>query len=150
MAHLWAEEQRLVLASFEFPAAFVLGTHLVETAIERALPIAIAIERPHQRLFAAALPQSAPANDAWIARKIATATHFEHSSFWVGAMLAASETTLGDHGLSERDHAAHGGAVPIRVRGAGVVAIAAVSGLPQAEDHALVVEALEWLAASSE
>jgi uncharacterized protein (UPF0303 family) len=38
--------------------------------------------------------------------------------------------------------AAHGGAAPIRVAGAGVVGVVTVSGLVQADDHALVVEAL--------
>jgi uncharacterized protein (UPF0303 family) len=31
----------------------------------------------------------------------------------------------------------------VRVRNVGVVAVVTVSGLPQAEDHALVVEAIE-------
>lgn len=39
--------------------------------------------------------------------------------------------------------AAHGGAFPVRLRGTGVVGVVAVSGLPQADDHALVVEGLE-------
>ena len=47
--------------------------------------------------------------------------------------------------LPEADFAASGGAVPIMVRGVGLVGTAAVSGLPDVEDHALVVSALESL-----
>jgi uncharacterized protein (UPF0303 family) len=46
-------------------------------------------------------------------------------------------------GLDPADYAAHGGAFPVRIRNVGVVAVVTVSGLPQAEDHALVVTALE-------
>jgi uncharacterized protein (UPF0303 family) len=46
-------------------------------------------------------------------------------------------------------YAAHGGAFPVNVRGVGVVGTVAVSGLPQLEDHALVVEVLaEFLGVS--
>jgi uncharacterized protein (UPF0303 family) len=41
--------------------------------------------------------------------------------------------------------AAHGGAFPVRLEAAGVVGVVTVSGLPQADDHALVVEAIERL-----
>ena len=40
-------------------------------------------------------------------------------------------------------HAAHGGAFPVRLPNAGVIGVVTVSGLPQADDHALVVEAIE-------
>src|SRR5579883_2636195 len=39
--------------------------------------------------------------------------------------------------------AAHGGAFPVLVAGVGLVGTVAVSGLPQLEDHLLVVEALQ-------
>jgi uncharacterized protein (UPF0303 family) len=44
--------------------------------------------------------------------------------------------------VSSMEFSAHGGCFPIRVRGVGIVACATVSGLPQEEDHALVVECL--------
>jgi uncharacterized protein (UPF0303 family) len=37
--------------------------------------------------------------------------------------------------------------VPIRVKGGGVVAVATVSGLPQVEDHKLVVRGIRALLA---
>jgi uncharacterized protein (UPF0303 family) len=48
-----------------------------------------------------------------------------------------------DARLPTSDFAAHGGAFPILVRGTGCVGTVAVSGLPELEDHRLVVETLE-------
>jgi uncharacterized protein (UPF0303 family) len=44
--------------------------------------------------------------------------------------------------LDEAEYGAHGGAFPVIVRGTGPVGTVTVSGLPQAEDHRFVVEAL--------
>jgi uncharacterized protein (UPF0303 family) len=49
--------------------------------------------------------------------------------------------------ISSFEFSPHGGAFPIRVKGVGIVAAATVSGLPQEDDHALVVEALRQLKA---
>ena len=47
--------------------------------------------------------------------------------------------------LPREDFAASGGGVPIFVSGVGVVGAATVSGLPDVEDHQLVVAAMRRL-----
>jgi uncharacterized protein (UPF0303 family) len=91
------------------------------------------------------MPGSAPLNDLWARRKGNTALLFQTASMLVGTRNRAKSETLARHGLDPADYADHGGAVPIRVTGAGVVAVATVSGLQQLEDHKLVIRALETL-----
>ncbi|MBL9055648.1 MAG: heme-degrading domain-containing protein [Rhodobacteraceae bacterium] len=139
---LKAEATELVLPAFDEAAALDLGARLVALARAGALPVVIDIRTPDRTLFHAALPGSAPLNDLWARRKSATALVYQQSSLLVGLMLRAKGDTLAQNGLDPADHADHGGAVPIRVAGTGVVAVATVSGLPSREDHALVVQAL--------
>ena len=84
----------------------------------------------------------------WAMRKSATALLFQQSSLRVGTRLRDKGDSVERQGLSEATHATAGGSFPIRVRGVGVVAAVTVSGLPQLDDHALVVRALEALLAS--
>lgn len=138
------QERRLVLNSFTYDDAWTLGNLLVDLAREREAPVAIDITRGGQQLFHAALPGSAPDNDAWIARKRRVVERYHASSYLVGSRFRAKGTTFEDASRLDPDtYAAHGGAFPISVRGAGVVGAVVVSGLPQIEDHKLVVTALE-------
>ena len=52
-------------------------------------------------------------------------------------------------GVEPRLFAPHGGSFPIRVRDVGVVGSVTVSGLPEADDHAFVVEMIEAFLAAS-
>ena len=141
---LQAQQRRLVFPQFTYEDAWALGSLLVELARERQAPVAIDIHRAGQQLFHAALPGSTPDNDAWIARKRRVVERYHVSSYLVGSRFRAKGTTFEDSSRLDPDvYAAHGGAFPITVRGAGVVGAVVVSGLPQIEDHALVVEALE-------
>jgi len=57
--------------------------------------------------------------------------------------LKQAETTLLDrYALASTDFSSHGGAFPVQVKEVGVIGSIAVSGLPQRDDHELVVEAL--------
>ncbi len=145
---LKAEADRLIFARFDEDTALELGIALVELAWADALPVVIDIRTPDRTLFHAALPGSSPDNDQWARRKSATALHFHKSSLQVGTELRSKERSLSYQGLSPTDFADHGGAVPIRVAGVGVVAAATVSGLPQLKDHALVVQAMDTLLAT--
>ncbi|NEB78493.1 heme-degrading domain-containing protein [Streptomyces sp. SID14478] len=144
IATLEEQERRLVLDAFTHDDAWRLGCLLVELARERQAPVAIDITRGGQQLFHAALPGSTPDNDAWIARKRRVVERYQSASYLVGSRFRAKGTTFEDSSRLDPDvYAAHGGAFPLCVRGAGVVGVVVVSGLPQIEDHALVVEALE-------
>ncbi|WP_103540409.1 heme-degrading domain-containing protein [Streptomyces sp. SM1] len=141
---LEAQERRLVFGRFTYEDAWALGSLLVEMARERQAPVAIDIHRSGQQLFHAALPGSAPDNDAWIARKRRVVERYGSASYLVGARHRAKGTTFEDSSRLDPDiYAAHGGSFPITVEGAGVVGAVTVSGLPQLEDHTMVVEALE-------
>lgn len=144
---LAAEEAELVLGRFDEEDAWKLGCLLVEEARRRKAPVAVDVRRPSQILFHAALPGAVPDNDEWIRRKSAVAFRFGKSSLSVGVILALAGKSIEEKSfVSPLEYSPHGGSVPIRVRNTGIVACATVSGLPQEEDHALVVACLRMLA----
>ena len=144
-AEVLSQEEELQFAAFDHDAAWALGQALVLVARGRELPVAIDIALSEQQVFHAALPGSSADNDAWVQRKNRVVRRFGHSSFYMGLVHgdAFAETFL----LDPREYAAHGGAFPLIVRGTGVVGTVTVSGLPQEDDHRLVVDVLrEFLA----
>ncbi|MEU0333145.1 heme-degrading domain-containing protein [Streptomyces sp. NPDC006193] len=144
LEELEAQERRLVFRRFTYDDAWALGSLLVELARERQAPVAVDIHRGGQQLFHAALPGSTPDNDAWITRKRRVVERYGASSYLVGARFRAKGTTFEESSRLDPDaYAAHGGSFPIHVEHAGVIGAVTVSGLPQLEDHRLVVEALE-------
>ncbi|MFE1228615.1 heme-degrading domain-containing protein [Streptomyces sp. NPDC058745] len=150
VAELEALEAGLTLSRFTYEDAWALGTLLVGLARERRAPVAIDIRRGAQQLFHCALPGSSADNDAWIDRKRRVVERYSESSYLVGARFRAKGTTFEQSSRLDPDrYAAHGGSCPVVVEGAGVIGSVTVSGLPQAEDHALVVEALGRLRASA-
>ncbi|MEU8816931.1 heme-degrading domain-containing protein [Actinoplanes sp. NPDC048796] len=141
IAGLEQQERELVFARFDNDDAWRLGSLLVATAKRRGLPVVVDIRRGTQQLFHAALPGSVADNDTWIDRKVRVVERYGASSYLVGRRLAAKGQQLdAGMGVEPALYAAHGGAFPIRITDVGVVGVVTVSGLPQADDHALVVE----------
>ena len=144
LEELEALERRLVFDRFDEDTAWRLGVTLRDAALAADLPVAISIRRNGQRLFHAALPGASADNDGWLARKCAVVDRYGQSSLRVGEQFRVDGGSFdSDARLHPSDYAAHGGAFPILVRGTGCVGTVAVSGLPELEDHRLVVETLE-------
>jgi uncharacterized protein (UPF0303 family) len=141
-----AQEERLQLAHFDNDDAIELGLIALGLARERGLPIVVEVRAYDQVLFRAALPGSSVVNDGWVARKTRLVEDFGHSTLYQRVRHEAEGTTFAAAtGLSEDDYAAHGGGFPLAVVGTGPVGVMVVSGLPQLDDHRLVVECLETL-----
>jgi uncharacterized protein (UPF0303 family) len=143
IAELERQEAELQFARFTEDDAWSLGNLIVGMAKERRLPITVDIRRHGHHLFHVALPGTTPENDSWIDRKVRVVERFSSSSYLVGRRFAARGRELDQRsGVDPARYAAHGGAFPIRITDVGVVGTVTVSGLPQADDHALVVEAI--------
>jgi uncharacterized protein (UPF0303 family) len=143
LEELAAEEAELQLPGFDEDDAWALGNALVDAARAAGAPVAMDIRRHGHQLFHAALRGSSPDNDRWIERKARVVDRFGHSSLYMRMLCEQDGTTLEEKFLVDgREFAAHGGAFPLLVRGVGPVGTVVVSGLPQVEDHRMVVAAL--------
>lgn len=137
------QEQQLRFPTFNAETAWKLGCLLRATFIDVGAGGTIQIELANHLLFACATPAASPGQADWIRRKRNTVHRFARSSYAVGRALEdAGETMEARHGLSLSDFAAHGGGFPILLEGTGPVGTVVVSGLPQRDDHNIVVNAL--------
>lgn len=141
-----SQEERLVFPEFTIDHAHEVGQALARIGKERALPIAIDVTRNGQCLFHCAFEGATSDNAAWILRKNRVVHRFAHSSLYMGIWCKMSGFELEEKFLLPvNEYAPHGGAFPIKVKGAGIIGTVTVSGLPQLEDHELVVSVLDDL-----
>lgn len=149
LTRIEAEESEIVFPGFDLADAWELGSRLRAAALEAHLPVVIGVSLGEARVFHTALPGSSADNDGWLDRKTRVARRFGRSSFGVGLSFAVAGGDFDvDARLDTTQYAAHGGVFPLTVAGVGVVGTVGVSGLPQEDDHALVVEHLRsYLAA---
>lgn len=137
------QEEALQFPRFDADTAWQLGSRLRAKLMERKAGGSVEIEVAGHLLFACATPGATPGQANWIRRKRNAVRHFGRSTYATGRKLEAEGLTLPErHGLSDADHAVHGGGFPILLRGTGMVGTVILSGLPQRDDHNLVVEAL--------
>jgi uncharacterized protein (UPF0303 family) len=143
IARVEAEEAELRFPSFSNEEAVALGAAIASKARERGLAVTVDAQRAGQQLFHLALAGTSADNDEWIRRKVRVVMRFGHASFLVGLRLKLAGSSLEEkYCVSSLEYSAHGGSFPVHLEGTGIVGAVTVSGLPQEEDHALVVECI--------
>ena len=143
LAKIAVQEERLRFTAFDEDAAWTLGSLLRTKVKARGAAVVIEIRLARETVFFCAMPGTAPANADWARRKRNTVELLGQSSYATGLALLQEQSSLESKmGLPTRDFASHGGSFPIFVAGVGRIGTVTVSGLPQREDHAVVVQAL--------
>lgn len=137
------QERELVFDRFDEERAFRLGVTAQELALNEQLGVAIDIRPWNRPLFLAALPGSHGNNPDWARRKINTVGRHLKSTYRLVLEQKKTEQYFGpEANLPASDFVLAGGGFPIVVSGAGAIGAIAVSGLPQREDHVVVVRML--------
>lgn len=138
------QEETLQFTHFDNDTALAVGLWLVEEVRSRGKAVVIDITRNSQVLFHHAMPGTTPDQADWIRRKNNTVKRYCRSSYYMGIYYKNRGASFEDvKYLDDMDFAGHGGAFPLLIRGVGLVGTVSVSGLAQADDHALIVAALQ-------
>jgi uncharacterized protein (UPF0303 family) len=140
------QEQRLRFERFDQITAWQLGHRIIEMCEARKVALTVELRLLRETVFFYAMPGTGPSNADWARRKRNTVELLQRSSYGVGRSLELEGLTLEQKmGLPLRDYASHGGGFPLWVNAVGCVGCVTVSGVPQREDHGIVVAALASL-----
>jgi uncharacterized protein (UPF0303 family) len=144
LARIRLQEEKLQLERFDASVAWEVGSWLRNAALAQGQSIAIDITLAGALLFYCALPGATPDNAEWIRRKKNVLNRFHRSTYAVALEYRNGGSTLEARtGAPLADFATAGGCFPIRLKGsAAVLGSITVSGLPERNDHDLVVRAL--------
>jgi uncharacterized protein (UPF0303 family) len=143
LVELEQQEKEIQFSSFSNETALRIGLMLHETVKKMGKAVTIDISRNGQCLFHFAMEGTTIDNAEWIRRKNNVVNRFGKSSYHVGSNLRIQGKTIEEkYGISRDKYADHGGAFPLIIKGVGPVGTVTVSGLPQKEDHELVVRTL--------
>ncbi len=143
LAKIALQEERLQFKYFDSDAAWAIGTALRAAAEKRRVAVAVDIQLHGHQLFSCSMQGTTLDNLDWIRRKRNCVMHFHRSSYAIGLELSRAPAASPWAGLDPKEFATHGGCFPILLAATGCVGTITVSGLPQREDHALVVSVLQ-------
>jgi uncharacterized protein (UPF0303 family) len=143
IARIAEQEKRLAFTAFDEAIAFSIGSAIRERALAEDLPIVIQISVWDRLLFFAALPGSSGSNADWVRRKVNVVKMFHKSTYrMVLEQNSPDRAFKTGHGLPVTEYVLAGGGFPVMVRGVGAVGAFGVSGLPERQDHGVIVDAL--------
>lgn len=136
--------RKIEVESFSNKLGLEMGLAIIELARERKQSVAVKVERLNHTIFLY-FDVNLPADKhLWLDRKANVAKRFEQSSWSVKNDLINGNMTLKEtFALEDNEYLAKGGAIPIFVKNAGIIAIITVSGLHDEEDHKIIIDALK-------
>ena len=136
------QEELLVFEQFTAEDAWKLGSLLVETMKAESLHASVSIRlNTGYILFAYGAEGTELLNQIWMEKKFETVKRFGKSSLRCCFEAELTGQTLRDHRL-EHLCAFAPGAVPIKVKKAGMIGAVSISGLPGFRDHDLAIRVL--------
>ena len=143
LAALLEQEAQLQFEDFSHQTAWELGSAIKKEAEARRQNVAIDITLNGQVLFSYAMPLTTVDNLEWINRKKRVVHRYQHSSWYMGHYYRSKGKSIEESSLVDpKLYAPYGGSFPLTIRNVGVIGSITVSGLPQEQDHQLVVDVL--------
>ena len=143
IAKIKSQEETLVFSSFSEEDALAIGLDIHERVKRMGAFALIDIRLWDRQLFAFSMAGATADNAEWVRRKVNVVRRFHVSSYRKGLELKEAGRQLDAAiGTDPADYAAAGGCFPIRLKGGPVVGCVTVSGLPQRDDHIIVVAAI--------
>src|SRR3954465_11649327 len=140
IARIAEQEAKLVFDSFDEATAFAIGSAIRERGLKEKMPIVVDIRTFDRPLFYAALPGATADNANWARRKRNVVQMFHKSTYrMVLEQQRPDRTFKPGSGIDSADYVLAGGGFPGTGKDAGVIGVIAVSGLPEREDHGIVV-----------
>ncbi|XUY29892.1 heme-degrading domain-containing protein (plasmid) [Agrobacterium sp. rho-8.1] len=146
IAELSAEQNAIRLDRFDYDFAWELGSRIRSRAQSNSLPVAIQVRHGTDVVFSTLVGAATIDNFDWTRRKCAVAHRFHRSSLQI--RLEAEEGGYDFNAkfrLPTADYVASGGGVPLILKGGTLIGTVAVSGLPNVEDHNLVIDILRQI-----
>ena len=145
--NLAKDEEACRVKSINFNDCLTIGLDLLQSVSElpekQRKPVIIDIEINGLTVFRYAMPDSTPDNADWIERKKRVVKRFQQSSYSIGRSLVVEGKKWSQkYDLEEALYAAHGGCIPIVLKGGVMLGTITMSGLAQVMDHVLVSSVL--------
>lgn len=143
IATILRQENALMFASFDENDAFAIGTEIRDLLSSTGRAGLIDIRLWDRQLYCCAMKGTNAENANWVRRKVNVVRRFERSSYRKALEMAdAGEVFEATNGTDPKDYAAAGGGFPIRLNEQVFIGCITVSGLPQRDDHTVVVQAI--------
>lgn len=143
LAIIRRQEAELVFDRFDEGTAFAIGSTIRERARAEGLSLVVDIRLWDRQLFFAATPGTSANNAEWVRRKVNVVRRMLKSTYQLAVQRPEDDRRFpADRAMDAADYVLAGGAFPITVSGVGVVGAITVSGLPDRDDHGMVVWAI--------